>query len=78
MQDTVEKIKEILSNNCLKDESEFTPGTVLREDLEMDSLDMVEFVMELEEGFHIQIPDDEADKLKTFQDVVNLMQKKVG
>ena len=44
------------------------------EDLGADSLDVVELVMALEEKFEVEIPDSEADKLKTIQDVVTFVE----
>ncbi len=45
------------------------------DDLGADSLDIVELVMEMEEQFSVEIPDDEAEKLKSVQDVVSFIQK---
>ena len=44
------------------------------EDLGADSLDVVELVMALEEKFEVEIPDSEAEKLKTIQDVVTFVE----
>ncbi len=44
------------------------------EDLGADSLDVVELVMALEEKFEVEIPDSEAEKLKTIQDVVSFVE----
>ena len=44
------------------------------EDLGADSLDVVELVMSLEEKFEVEIPDSEAEKLKTIQDVVTFVE----
>jgi acyl carrier protein len=52
-------------------------GTRLREDLNVDSLDAVELIMELEDTFNVKISDDEAQKLKTIGDIVNFIQPKV-
>ncbi|MCL4432502.1 MAG: acyl carrier protein, partial [Epsilonproteobacteria bacterium] len=46
------------------------------EDLGADSLDVVELVMALEEKFDIEIPDDEAEKIQTVQDVINYIEGK--
>ncbi len=45
------------------------------EDLGADSLDVVEMIMALEEKFEIEIPDSEAEKIQTVQDVVNYIEK---
>ncbi len=54
----------------VKEESKFV------EDLGADSLDVVELVMALEEKFDIEIPDDEAEKIRTVKDVVNYIESK--
>lgn len=46
------------------------------EDLGADSLDIVEMVMEIEDTFQIQIPDQEVEKVKTVQDIVKAIQEK--
>ena len=46
------------------------------EDLGADSLDLVELIMEMEENFKIQISDDELEKIRTIQDVVNFLRAK--
>ena len=55
--------------NSIKPESKFT------EDLGADSLDVVEMIMALEEKFEIEIPDSDAEKIQTVQDVVNYIEK---
>ncbi|MDX9813553.1 MAG: acyl carrier protein [Sulfurimonas sp.] len=54
----------------VKEESKFV------EDLGADSLDVVELVMALEEKFDIEIPDDEAEKIRTVKDVVAYIESK--
>lgn len=49
------------------------PESKLVEDLDLDSLDRVELCMSLEDEFAIQIPDEEAEKASTVQDVINLV-----
>jgi len=46
------------------------------EDLGADSLDLVELIMEMEENFGIQISDDELEKIRTVQDVINFLRAK--
>jgi acyl carrier protein len=53
-----------------KDVSEVTTGASFIDDLGADSLDIVELVMKMEEEFAIEIPDEEAEKIKTVNDVV--------
>jgi acyl carrier protein len=57
------------------DESDVTPGASFREDLEADSLDLVELIMELEEQFGMEIPDEEAEKITTVEEAVDYVQE---
>jgi acyl carrier protein len=54
-----------------------TPTASLVDDLEMDSLDIVELVVDIEEAFELSVPDDQADKLRTWGDVIKLVNKLV-
>ena len=60
-----EKVKQIIVEQLQVDEAEVTPGASFQEDLGADSLDVVELVMQFEEAFDIQIPDEDAEKIKT-------------
>ena len=64
------KVREIVALQMMVDETELTPSTNIIEDLDGDPLDLVELVMRVEEEFKIEIPDDDADKLKTVGDFV--------
>ncbi len=66
-----EKVKRIIVEQLQVDEAEVTPGASFQEDLGADSLDVVELVMQFEEAFDIQIPDEDAEKIKTVQDATN-------
>ena len=59
------------------DRERFTTGTDLRQ-LGADSLDIVELVMELEEKFDINIPDDEAEKIQTVADAIRAILRRRG
>ena len=50
-------------------------GASFQEDLGADSLDVVELVMQFEEGFDIEIPDEDAEKIKTVKDAVEYIEK---
>jgi acyl carrier protein len=52
-------------------EEEIKPASSFIEDLGADSLDIVELVMAMEEEFEVEIPDEEAENIKTVQDAVN-------
>ena len=71
MSDTFEEVKAIIAQYLTVDESKITPEARFREDLEADSLDLVELIMEFEEKFGGEISDEEAQKLTTVGDVVN-------
>jgi len=72
---TVEKVKQIIAEQLGVDENEITPSSSFVEDLGADSLDTVELVMALEENFSIEIPDEDAEKIRTVQDAVDYISK---
>lgn len=72
-----EKIKTVLAEQTGIDASEITMESTFTEDLNIDSLDMVELVMELEEEYGIEIDEDDADKIKTIGDVVNYINERI-
>ena len=75
MSDNLDKVKEIIidklgvEDGSIKNESRFI------EDLNADSLDTVELIMEFEEEFNIEIPDDDAESLKTVGEAINYIDK---
>ena len=73
-QTTFEKVKKIIVEQLGVDESEVTPEASITEDLGADSLDQVELVMAFETEFNIDIPDEEAEKIKTVGDAVAKVQ----
>jgi acyl carrier protein len=70
-----EKVKSIIVEQLQVDEAEVTPGASFQEDLGADSLDVVELVMQFEEAFDIQIPDEDAEKIKTVKDATDYIEK---
>jgi acyl carrier protein len=70
-----EKVKQIIVEQLQVDEAEVTPGASFQEDLGADSLDVVELVMQFEEAFDIEIPDEDAEKIKTVKDAVDYIEK---
>ena len=72
-----QKVKEIICEQLGVSEEEVTPEASFIEDLGADSLDIVELVMELEEEFDIQIPDDQAEKIKTVGQAVEYIKAEV-
>jgi acyl carrier protein len=65
------KIQEITADRLGVDEGDVTSDASFREDLEADSLDLVELIMELEEQFGMEIPDEEAEKITTVEEAVD-------
>lgn len=63
--EVLERIRAHLSTELEVDPSRIEEGTRFREDLEADSLDLVELVVELEDHYGIRIPDEEAAKILT-------------
>ncbi len=75
-----EKVKQIIVEQLGVDEAEVTTNASFVDDLGADSLDTVELVMAFEEAFDIEIPDEDAEKIRTVQDAVTYIGKnsKVG
>lgn len=72
------KVKKIIIDQLDVTEEEVTPQASFVDDLGADSLDTVEMVMAFEEEFSIEIPDEDAEKIRTVQDAVDYIQKKSG
>jgi acyl carrier protein len=70
-----EKVKQIIVEQLQVDEAEVTPGASFQEDLGADSLDVVELVMQFEEAFDLEIPDEDAEKIKTVKDAIDYIEK---
>ena len=70
-----EKVKQIISEQLGVDEGEVTPSASFVDDLGADSLDQVELVMALEEGFDLEISDEDAEKIRTVQDAIDYIDK---
>jgi len=73
-----EKVIQIVSEQLSVDKNEISRETSFVNDLNADSLDTVELVMELEDEFNMTIPDEEAEKLKTVGEAVDYIQKHVS
>ncbi len=69
------KIQEITADRLGVDEGDVAPESSFREDLEADSLDLVELIMELEEQFGMEIPDEDAEKITTVEEAVEYVDK---
>jgi len=66
-----EKVKSIIAEQLGVSLEEVQPTASFIEDLGADSLDIVELIMALEEEYDIEIPDEDAEKIQTVQDVVS-------
>ena len=64
-----EKVREIICEQLGVDPQKVTPTTHIVDDLGADSLDTVELVMAFEEAFDLQIPDEDAEKIRTVEDI---------
>jgi acyl carrier protein len=69
-----EKIVDIIANQLGIDRGDVTPEASVVDDLGADSLDVVELVMALEEEFDLEIPDEEAEKIKSVNDIFSHME----
>ncbi len=75
-----ERVKKIIVNQLGVEESEVKPESSFVDDLNADSLDLVELVMSLEEEFssegkRLEITDEDAEKIKTVQDVIDYIKE---
>ncbi len=73
-----EKIKQIVAEQLGVDEAEVIPTASFVDDLGADSLDTVELVMAFEEAFELEIPDEDAEKIRTVQDAIAYVEKKAA
>ena len=71
MADTFERVKNIVVDRLDVEEEKVTLEASFQDDLEADSLDVVELVMELEDEFDMEIADEEAENINTVGDAVN-------
>lgn len=65
------KIRDILGDNFEVDKEKITDETNFTSDLDADSIDLVEFILQLEDEFGAEISDEDAEKIKTVGDAVN-------
>ena len=72
----LDKIKSIVVDQLGVDKSQVTEDASFVDDLGADSLDTVELIMAFEEEFDIEIPDEDAQKIKTVKDVIEYIESK--
>jgi acyl carrier protein len=73
-----ERLKKLISDQLGVDESRVVPSASFTDDLEADSLDLVELIMSLEEEFNVEIPDTDAEKIVTVGDALNYLRERAG
>src|SRR4051812_44324344 len=78
MADNSDKVKDIIEKELGVEREKLTNEASFIEDLGADSLDIVELVMEFEKEFNIDIPDEDAEKLRTVGDALGYLNQKVG
>jgi len=78
MPELQDKVRKILAENLSVAETQVTPEARFQEDLDADSLDLVEAVLALEEEFGVTIPEEEMEGVKTVGQAVQLVATKLG
>jgi acyl carrier protein len=73
-----QKVCKILADNLSVPEDQVNPGARFQEDLDADSLDLVEAVLALEEEFGVTIPEEEMEGVKTVGQAIQLVATKLG
>ncbi len=78
MAELQEKVCSILAENLSVPEDKVTPASRFQEDLDADSLDLVEAVLALEEEFGVSIPEEEMEGVRTVGQAIQLVAEKLG
>lgn len=73
--DIQERICKIIAEQLSQDADEVVPEASFIDDLGADSLDLVELVMHMEEEFDVEIPDEQAENIRTVQDAINYVKQ---
>lgn len=75
-EEILEQVADVIVEQLGAEREKITENATFIEDLSADSLDVVEFIMSLEEKFEIEIPDSDAEKITTVKDVIDYIQSK--
>lgn len=78
MSDIREKVVQIIVNKLGLDEEQVTPEAHIINDLGADSIETVELIMEFEDKFGIEIPDDDGENIATVGDAIKYLEEKVA
>ena len=70
----LEKVKKILAEQFDVEEEKITPDTLISNDLGADSLDVVDLIMSIEDEFEVEVRDEEAENIKTVEDLVKYIE----
>ena len=73
----LEKLQQIIAEVLNVNASKVMPGTTFTEDLGADSLDLYQIILGVEDAFDIEIPQEEAEKIVTVADAIDLIQRVV-
>ena len=73
----LKKVVDLVAEKLVADVDKISEETNFSEDLNADSIDLTDFIMELETEFDIEIPDEDLEKLKTVRDSVDYIQKQL-
>ncbi len=71
------RLRKIVADRLGVDEAQIVPEASFVEDLNADSLDLVELIMSLEEEFSLQIPDEDAEKIRTVGDAIAYLEERL-
>lgn len=74
--DILNEIRAIIAHLLVLDDVDVQPEMLLKEDLDIDSLDFVEIMLSIEDVFDIEIGEGEAETLKTVEDLINIVESK--
>jgi acyl carrier protein len=77
-EEILEKLKALVIDRLNVEEEQIKPDASFVEDLGADSLDIVELIMGIEEEFEVEIPDEDAEKLKNVGDALAYVRKRLG